>query len=263
MSGRLAGKRAVVTGAGSGIGRAIAVRLAADGAAVACLDRDEAALAAVVDELGGAGATVLGVHADITREDEVAGAVARAEQAFGGLDTIVPNAAVQLFGPHGDARATELDLATWRHTIDVNLTGTFLTCKHGIGALLRTRGDGDGPAGSVTCTGSPTGLFGSAPGFDAYSSSKAGVHGLVRVLAADYGPLGVRVNAVIPGFTDTPLVTDIIGDDEARAELVRTIPLGRPGRPEEAAAVVAFVASDEASYVTGALLAVDGGMTGT
>jgi NAD(P)-dependent dehydrogenase (short-subunit alcohol dehydrogenase family) len=189
----------------------------------------------------------------VTDEVQVAAAVARAVGAWGGLDTVVANAAVQLFGQ--DDRADRLDAAVWRKTIDINLTGIFLACKHGIGAILASGG------GSVVITGSPTGLYGLAPGFDAYSASKAGTLGLMRVMANDYAREGVRVNAVIPGFTDTPLVRAIIEDNEEVRRIVSTIPMGRPGRAEEVAAVMVFLASDEASYVTGASFAVDGGMT--
>jgi NAD(P)-dependent dehydrogenase (short-subunit alcohol dehydrogenase family) len=137
----------------------------------------------------------------------------------------------------------------------VNLTGVFLTCKHGIAALLRAGG------GTVTCTASPTSLFGLAAGFTAYSSSKGGVYALVRVLANDYGRHGIRVNAVIPGFTETPLVEAVFDDPAALESRLASIPLGRPGTAEEVASMMVFVASDEASYATGAAFVVDGGLT--
>jgi NAD(P)-dependent dehydrogenase (short-subunit alcohol dehydrogenase family) len=255
MAGRLAGKRALVTGAASGIGLATARRFAAEGADVALLDRDGDGLARAAEALRATGSTVIARPCDVTDEASVAAAVA-AFHADGPVDVVVANAAVQLFGR--DAAAAELELDVWRATVDVNLTGVFLTCKHGIRAMIE-----DGTPGSVVCTASPTGLRGSAPGFDAYSSSKAGVVGLVRVLAADYGGQGIRVNAVVPGFTETPLVTDVLHDDRARAEVLARIPLGRAGTVDEVAAAMLFLASDEASYATASVLVVDGGATGT
>ncbi len=249
-AGRVAGKRAIITGAGSGMGRAAAQRFFAEGADVALLDIDESAIAAVAAELGG-GPRVLALRVDVRDEAQVEAAVAQATSAFGGLDTVVANAGVQLAGQ--DDRADRLDLAVWQRTVDINLTGIFLTCKHGLRALLENGG------GSVVCTASPTGLYGCAAGYDAYSSSKAGVYGLVRVMAADYASSGIRVNGVIPGYTDTAMTSWV--DEEARRGLLATIPLGRAGTAEEVASVMLFLASDEASYVTGAVWAADGGMT--
>ncbi|MGN6360207.1 MAG: SDR family NAD(P)-dependent oxidoreductase [Thermomicrobiales bacterium] len=251
--GRLAGKRVIITGAGSGMGRAAALRFAQEGARVGLLDTNETHLADVAAAVAATGGDVLSLAADVTDEAQVEAAVAEAVARWGGLDTIVANAAIQLFGQ--DDRADRLTAGVWRKTIDVNLTGIFLACKHGIKAILASGG------GSVICTASPTSLYGLAPGFDAYSASKAGVLGLVKVMANDYAHLGVRVNAVIPGFTDTPLVRAVMEDNEEFRRLVGTIPLGRPGKPAEVAAVMAFLASDDASYVTGAAWAVDGGMT--
>jgi NAD(P)-dependent dehydrogenase (short-subunit alcohol dehydrogenase family) len=248
---RLAGKRAVITGAGMGMGRAAALRFAAEGALVGLIDRDEPAARAVAAEAEAMGGEVLVLPADVTSEGEVAAAVERAASAWGGLDVVVANAGVQLAGE--DDRADRLELAVWQRTININLTGIFLTCKHGIRALLATGG------GAVVCTCSPTGLYGVAPGYDAYSASKAGVYGLVRVMAADYAAEGIRVNGVIPGYTNTPMTNWVTPADAET--LLRGIPLGRPGEPEEVAAVIAFLASDETAYVTGAVWAADGGMT--
>jgi NAD(P)-dependent dehydrogenase (short-subunit alcohol dehydrogenase family) len=230
------------------MGRAAAVKFAAEGARVALVDLDEAAAHVVADEVGDA---ALVLPADVTVEEQVAAAVERAAAVWGGLDVVVANAAVQLAGQ--DDRADRLDAEVWRRTIEINLTGAFLTCKHGIRALLASGG------GNVVCTASPTGLYGCAPGFDAYSTSKAGVYGLIRVLAADYAREGIRVNGVVPGYTRTPM-TAFISAEEHEA-LLRTIPLGRQGEPDEVANVMAFLASDEAAYVTGAVWACDGGLT--
>lgn len=252
-NGRISGKRVIITGAGNGIGRATAIRFAQEGARVGLIDINRGAVDEVFSRITSSGGEALPLIADVTGEDQVARAVDEAVARWGGLDVVVANAGIELVGE--DARAHELTKEVWDRTIAVNLTGIFLACKHGIRALLASGG------GSVICTASPTGLFGSAPGYSAYSASKAGVYGLTRVMANDYARHGIRVNAVIPGFTNTPMTKYFMENDEERESLLRSIPLGRPGEPEEVAAVMLFLASDEAAYVTGAAWASDGGMT--
>jgi NAD(P)-dependent dehydrogenase (short-subunit alcohol dehydrogenase family) len=252
-NGRIAGKRAIITGAGMGIGRATAIRFAQEGARVGLIDINRAAIDEVDLHITASGGEALPLLADVSHEDQVARAVDLAVARWGGLDIVVANAGIELVGE--DARVHELAKEVWERTIAVNLTGVFLACKHGIRALLASGG------GSVICTASPTGLFGCAPTYSAYSASKAGVYGLTRVMANDYARLGIRVNCVIPGFTNTPMTTYFMQNDEEREGLLQSIPLGRPGEAEEVAAVILFLASDEASYVTGAAWASDGGMT--
>jgi NAD(P)-dependent dehydrogenase (short-subunit alcohol dehydrogenase family) len=251
--GLLAGKRAVVTGAGSGIGRETARICAREGARVGVLDIDFHAANETVEAIAAVhgDGTALAVPADLRDEDEVAGAVARLREAWGGLDVVIGCAGVQLAGE--DDRADRLSLEVWQRTIDINLTGMFLIAKHGIRELLRAGG------GSVVLTCSPTGLFGCAPGYDAYSSSKAGVYGLVRVLAADYAADGIRVNGVVPGYTRSAMTSWVT--PEQHEELLETIPLGRAGEPDEVGEVIAFLASDRTPYTTGGVWAADGGMT--
>jgi len=253
VSERLQGKRAIVTGGGSGIGRGAAIKLAEEGASVAVLDVNLGAAKQVADEIGGAGGTALALLANVADEAQVATAVSEAERRFGGLDTVIANAGIMLFGR--DTVATDLDLETWQQCIDVNLTGMFLTCKHGLRALQRNG------SGSVVITGSPTGTHGCAPTFTAYSTSKAGTFGLMRILAIDYVKQSIRVNAVLPGTTNSPLVMTLMENPATRAEFLGKVPMARAADAREIANVIAFLASDEASYVTGAAWYADGGLT--
>ncbi|NQX12126.1 SDR family oxidoreductase [Microbacteriaceae bacterium VKM Ac-2855] len=248
MSGRLNGKNALITGAGSGIGRAVAERFAREGARVAFSDRDLTAAQGAADGF----ADAVAVELDISDESSVEAAFAQLAAEGRAPDVVVANAGVQLFGQ--DAKIADLALETWRRTIDINLTGTFLTVKHAVRAML-------GRGGSIVLTGSPTGLNGEGQDFTAYSSSKAGIHGLGRTVAAAYAGEGIRVNTVVPGYTETPLVTAISGDAEARAAIVSRIPIGRPGSAADVEGIMVYLASDESSYATGALFRVDGGMT--
>ncbi|HEY2654798.1 MAG TPA: SDR family NAD(P)-dependent oxidoreductase [Solirubrobacteraceae bacterium] len=251
MSALLAGKRAVVTGGGSGIGRDTARICAREGARVGVLDIDAEAADATVAAITEAGGTAIALPADLRDEPEVAEAVDRIGREWDGLDVVIGCAGVQLAGE--DDRADRLSLEVWQRTLDINLTGMFLIAKHGIRQLLRAG------SGAVVLTCSPTGQYGCAPGYDAYSASKAGVYGLVRVLAADYAPDRIRVNGVIPGYTRSPM-TAWVGPDE-HAQLLATIPLGRAGEPDEVGEVIAFLASDRTPYTTGSVWAADGGMT--
>jgi NAD(P)-dependent dehydrogenase (short-subunit alcohol dehydrogenase family) len=249
MSNRLDGKTALVTGAGSGIGRQVATRFAAEGARVVFSDRDlSAASAAAGDQ-----ANTLALEIDISSEDSVQAGFANARAAGFDLDVVVANAGVQLFGK--DAQIADLDLETWERTISINLTGTFLTVKHAVRAMLARGG------GSIIITGSPTGLNGEGKDFTAYSSSKAGAHGMARAVAAAYATRGIRVNTVVPGYTETPLVTAISQDAADRAGIISRIPMGRPGTSADVEGIMVYLASDESSYATGAIFRVDGGMT--
>ena len=254
MTGRLAGKRAFVTGASSGIGRATAIRFAREGARVGLVARRAAELDEVAGIIRADGGEALALPADVSDEAGVEQAVVACVDAWGGLDVVVGVAGIELYG-RGDTRVDDLDLSVWRQTLDVNLTGMFLTCKHGVRALLASGG------GSVIVTGSPTGLYGGALGEHAYSASKAGCHGLARVMAHEYAAEGIRVNVVVPGFIDTPINAAFMANPEEVTNYCVTIPARRPGRPEEVAAMMVWLASDEASYAIGGYFVVDGGQT--
>lgn len=247
--GRLAGKVAVITGAGSGIGQAAAWAFVAEGAAVGLLDRSAGAVESLAHDLGEAAFPLV---ADVTDEASVRAVFAQARDRIGRLDALYACAGVQLHGR--DGRAHELDLAVWQQTLAVNLTGVFLCCKHAIPLLLESGG------GSIILCGSPTGLTGCGAGYDAYSASKGGVMSLARALAVDYARDGIRVNSVVPGTTQTPLIDDLLGDRERRDSLVASAPLGRLGTPEDLTGVAVFLASDESRYATGATFIVDGGL---
>ncbi len=248
--GSLRGKTALVTGSGSGIGRGIAERFVREQARVIIADRDEDAATAVAASLGSAARAVV---VDISDEASVAAAFDDLAQAGWAPDVVVANAGVQLFGQ--DAKAAELDLSVWRRTLDINLTGTFLTIKHAVRSMLR------GEGGSIILTGSPTGLNGEGAEFTAYSATKAGIHGLARTVAAAYAKDNIRVNTVVPAYTETSLVTTITDDAEARAAIIGRIPLGRAGAPRDVEGIMVFLASDDGAFATGSLFAVDGGMS--
>ena len=239
MSGRLVGRRILVTGAGSGIGEATAIQVARDGARVGLLGRTGSKLEGVAARIDASGGTSLVLSADVRDEAAVAAAVDRIVEVWGGLDACVAVAGIEPWDS-GDAAVDRLELAVWREVIDTNLTGMFLTCKHAVRAMLA------GGGGALVVTGSPTGLYGSALGQHAYSASKAGCHGLARVMANEYARRGIRVNCVIPGFIDTPITKGVFDDPEWLARLTAGIPAGRAGDPAEVAALNAWLCSDEA-----------------
>jgi NAD(P)-dependent dehydrogenase (short-subunit alcohol dehydrogenase family) len=252
MSNRLSGKNILVTGAGSGIGQRVAERFSSEGATVVFSDRNLAAATSVADAAGG-----IAVEMDISDEGSVSAAYADIAGRGIELNVVVANAGVQLFNQ--DAQIADLELEAWNRTVAVNLTGTFLTVKHAVRAMLAA--DRAERGGSIILTGSPTGLNGEGKDFTAYSTTKAGIHGMGRTVAAAYATEGIRVNTVVPGYTETPLVTAISGNPEDRAAIVSRIPLGRAGRSEDVEGIMVFLASDESSYATGSIFRIDGGMT--
>ncbi|BCW06062.1 SDR family oxidoreductase [Arthrobacter sp. NtRootA1] len=248
-SNRLFGKKALVTGAGSGIGLAVAQRFAAEGAKVYFADINVDAAAKAAAEAGTDRAVP--VRVDVSDETSVTEAFSLASRDEP-LDIVVANAGVQLFGQ--DAKVGDLDLEVWERTMAINLRGAFLTLKHAVRAM-ENRG------GSIIVTGSPTAVVACGQTFTAYTSSKAGVHGLARVVAADYAAEGIRVNIVVPGYTETPLVQTIADDPESRAGLVNATMLGRAGTAADVEGIMVYLASDDSAYATGGIFTVDGGLT--
>jgi NAD(P)-dependent dehydrogenase (short-subunit alcohol dehydrogenase family) len=251
IEGRFTGKRAVVTGASKGIGRATAVRLAAEGAKVALIARGRPGLDDVGAGIREAGGECLVLPADCSVEDEIHAAIDRAGDAWGGLDIIVSNAAIET--PDADDRIDRISLAAWDRLITTNLNGQFLTCKYGVPHLLAAGG------GAIVTLGSNCGSLGLAFNEPAYSASKGGIFAMMRVMANDFAALNIRVNMVIPGFIDTPMNAYAFADPELVKYWSEPIPLKRPGTADEVAAAILWLASDEASYCIGTALTVDGG----
>lgn len=252
--GRFAGKRAVITGAGTGIGRATARRFAREGGRAALIGRRREGLEAIAAEIGEAGgAEAMVLPADCADEASISAAIDEAAGTMGGLDILVANAGIELLGQ--DDRVDRLDYAIWRQLLQNNLDGQFLTCKHGVRHMLASGG------GAIVCLGSNCGSLGMALNEPAYSASKGGVFAMMKVMAIDLAREGIRVNMVVPGFIDTPMNDPVMGSEDELRYWNDQIPIGRIGTAEECAAAILWLASDDASYCVGTALTVDGGQS--
>ena len=247
----LANKVAIVTGASSGIGEAAAKLFAQEGACVVVAARRQVELDNLVGQIEASGGQAAALAGDVKDEDFARDLVEMARRLFGGLDVAFNNA-----GSLGEMGPTcDLSLTAWRDTVETNLTGAFLGAKHQIPALLE-RG-----SGSLIFTSTFVGHTAGMPGMAAYAASKSGLIGLTQALAVEFGPQGVRVNALLPGGTDTPMGRTVADTPESIAFVEGLHALKRTARPDEIARSALYLASDASSFTTGAALLVDGGVS--
>lgn len=247
----LDGKVAIVTGASSGIGRAIAGLFAAQGARLIVAARRRELLDSLVDEIEGAGGCAWALAGDVADESYARALVGEAKSQFGGLDIAINNAGA--LGPMGST--PEVTREAWDETMATNLTSAFLAAKYQIPAML------DRGAGSLIFVSSFVGYTAAMPGVATYAASKAGLIGLMKSLAVEYGPLGIRVNALLPGGTQTAMADEMVNTEEMKAFVRNMHALKRIAKPDEQARAALFLASDAASFVTGSAMLVDGGVS--
>ncbi len=246
-NGRLSGKVSIITGAAQGIGEATALKFAREGAIVIVCDLNEAAVEAVVKKCQALGAQAAGFRMDVTQRAEVDAVVAKVQERFGRIDTLVNNAGITM-----DARLVKMTQAQFDKVIDVNLRGVF-HCTQAVAEIMINQG-----SGAILNASSVVGLYGNF-GQTNYAATKFGVIGYTKTWSRELGPKGVRVNAVAPGFIATPILESM--PEKVLEGMKAKVPLGRLGKPEEIANVYAFLASDEASYINGEVIEVSGGIS--
>jgi NAD(P)-dependent dehydrogenase (short-subunit alcohol dehydrogenase family) len=250
--GRLAGKVALVTGGGSGMGRESARLFAAEGARVVVADRAEDAGLEAVERLRGDGGDGAFVAVDVSDDAQAREMVRFAIRTYGGLHVLANFAGIF---PADDGGATDTPEPTWDRVVDVNLKGVWLACRHGIPELRASGG------GTIVNVASFVAFVGAATAQIAYTASKGGVLAMTREIAVEHARNGIRANALCPGPVETPLLSELMSDPERRRRRLVHIPMGRLGRPDELARAALFLAGDDSSFMTGAALVVDGGIT--
>jgi NAD(P)-dependent dehydrogenase (short-subunit alcohol dehydrogenase family) len=249
---RLEGRVASITGAGSGMGRQAALLFASEGARILVSDIDDEAGKATAEAVRAAGGDAHFVATDVSDAVAVQRLYAEGERVFGKIDVLYNNAGI--FHPD-DASVTDTDEATWDMVVDVDLKGVFLCCKYGVPALLRAGG------GVIVNVASFVSWMGAATPQIAYTSAKGGVVSMTREIAVEFARQGIRANALCPGPIETPLLRHLLADPQRRGRRLVHIPMGRFGDAREIAKAALFLASDDSSYMTGASLLVDGGIT--
>ena len=264
MNGRLEGKVAIVTGAASGIGRASAIRFAAEGAAVGCTDIESNGLEETVSTIRGAGGEAIAIITDIADESQVEGMVSEVRDAYGPVKVLYANAGIA-----GAGTAADISMEQWSRVISINLTGVWLSSRYCLPQMI------DSGGGSIINQSSLGALMG-VPGIASYAAAKGGVIGLTKQMAVEYGPMNIRVNAICPGTVPTPLVERTYAeragfsldsgnpDETSYEELLEVaterVPLARMGTVDEIAALALYLASDESAWTNGAVIPIDGGM---
>ena len=250
---RLADKVAIITGGGSGMGRVAAERFAAQGARVVVAEYNEAAGAATVDAVTAAGGQATFIRANVADEADAKAMVDHAIATYGRLDCLYNNAGVM---PEADHSVIDTDVDTWDQVMAVNVRGVFLGCKYAIPRMVEQG------SGSIVNIASFVAILGCSVPQDAYTASKGAVLSLTRSLAVQFGPQGVRTNAICPGPVETPLLMDwLVKDEEAKRIRLARNPTGRFGKPEEIVYMAMYLASDESRWTNGASMVVDGGIT--
>ena len=250
--GRLENKVALITGAGNGMGRAAAILFASEGAKVVAADWDQASAIETVSVIESSGGEGLAVKVDVSNATQVEAMISATDDEFGALHVMYNNAGIF---PSDDGGPTDTPEPTWDRVMEVNLKGVWLGCKYGIPLMLRSGG------GSIVNVASFVALMGAATSQIAYTASKGGVLSMTREIAVEYARQGIRANSLCPGPIDTPLLAELLSDPERKARRMVHVPMGRLGLAEELAKAALFLACDDSSFMTGAQLVVDGGLT--